>query len=145
MALFVCRQVLHNNILTPVRDLVLEKEKEEAGKVIKLAYHDMEASGTDGNFTIKKKSDVFFQPAPSVKGEKDGDGDGEGVPSASASEANMLASQAAVLVSHSTWQHEALAIVWSVRWGVAGLMPVRPHVVLLTDITLDVGRVALFY
>ena len=59
---------------------------------------------------------------------------GEGDPSGA--ELKAFQGSAAALVPLTSWKGPS-SLIWSVKWTVNGLMPLRPQVLLLDDLSLD--------
>ena len=99
------------------------------------AYHDIvdEPDRGPGAFKLEVKHPVKFKPAPSTVAE----GPVEGMLPA------VLQTGVAARVNNNVWTNAITSIVWSVKWSQNGLMPVRPHVVLLEPVTLAIGRAVL--
>ena len=54
-----------------------------------------------------------------------------------------LQTQVAARVDKEKWKTSVTDIVWSVRWQQAGMMPVRPHVLLTMPVTVGIGHAVL--
>ena len=96
-------------------------------------YHDMESTPEDQNpgmFKCIRKNDVYFSPAKDSQDVQD--------PADAAAKTNQVGG--AKLVPNSAWQSDLVSIVFSVRWSPNGLMPVRPQIVLMMDVTLPAGH-----
>ena len=99
----------------------------------KIMYHDMESTPEDQNpgmFKCIRKNDVYFSPAKDSQDVQD--------PADAAAKTNQVGG--AKLVPNSAWQSDLVSIVFSVRWSPNGLMPVRPQIVLMMDVTLPAGH-----
>lgn len=99
------------------------------------AYHDIidEPDRGPGAFKLEVKHAVKFKPAPSTVAEGPVE---DMLPT-------ILQTQVAARVNNNVWTNTITSIVWSVKWSQNGLMPVRPHVVLLEPVTLAIGRAVL--
>ena len=99
----------------------------------KVLYHEMEAAPqgkVPGMFNCVRQSDVWFTPAKDSQEVTD--------PADPGAKTNQVG--AAKLLPNTAWQSDLMSIVYSVRWSPKGLMPVRPQVVLLKDLTLAAGQ-----
>lgn len=122
------RQVLFNGHLKTVLEVV-QAQMQKVPKV-KVAYHVM-AEDPDqkrpGNFNLKRSHDVWWVPVSGGVGvaqEEGGDDEGNGSSNGTAGQQN-----AAKLIPNTVWNSHATKIAFSVKWGVSGLMPIRPQVV----------------
>ena len=99
----------------------------------KIMYHEMEASPEEkvpGMFKCIRQNNVWFSPAKDSQEVQD------------AADPNAKTNQvgAAKLLPNSVWYSDIISILFSVRWGPNGLIPVRPQVVLLSDLKLAAGQ-----
>ena len=105
----------------------------------------MGASRGGSDFDLTLDHYVAFVPARKVKIEKqnseadgeDSDGDEGGN---EASVAKPLQANIASLVPVQKWTTDLTEIVWSVKWNLNGLIPVRPLVVLSSAGSLKPGE-----
>ena len=122
--------VFHNNKLMHVRDVVNEKKVTEPE--CKIAYHIMEPSedGDVRHFNVRKNHDVFFV--------FDAKGNAE-----TGTKMNAVQMNVAQLMPMEVWSTHCCDIIWATKWGVLGLTPVRPLVLMTKSVTLDSGRALL--
>ena len=108
----------------------------------KIAYYDLQpsASGPLGSFTLTPVHSVMFCPegyTMLVDKPADDDEPAEGQKNPPAS----LQASAAASVPASVWQERShVGLAFSVKWTAAGLTPVRPQVVSLSDFSIPPGR-----
>ena len=119
--------VFHNNKLMRVRDVVNERKATEPE--CKIAYHTTEPSedGDVRHFNVRRNHDVFF--VFDAKGNVD-----------SKSNVQMNVAQ---LMPMEVWSTHCCDIIWATKWGVLGLTPVRPLVLMTKSVALDSGRALL--
>ena len=86
-----------------------------------------------GNFTLKRSHQVWFIPQNGAPVAGDEGGEEESQPTTGQQ-------NAAKLIPNAVWGNHATKIVFSVKWGVSGLMPIRPQVVLIKDVDLPPAR-----
>ena len=105
----------------------------------KIKYHSMHdvSSGMAGSFSLTVDHEVYFAPDSAVV-EEEGGADAEDA-------TGNLQQTVGALVPKDTWTSHCTAIQWAVKWTVNGLSPVRPLVMLTTDLTLMPGRSVLLY
>lgn len=99
-------------------------------------YHHLEEQPTaddPSNFTLSLVNRVFFVPDGKVGGEAGGE-------DAGSSMSGVLQTQLACLLPVRAWNGHCTRTLYSCKWAPAGLMPVRPQVVLTTDVQLGPGR-----
>ena len=126
-----CEIVLHNGKLESLGDLLLQKQTEK-GKA-SICYHDVSVkAGTEANqFEIVRKHEVYFKPAAKVAGEEEG----------SDLKLNKGTGSFAALVPLTTLNGLKHAkVLWSVRWALKGLMPIKPHLCIFDEMVLDGGK-----
>ena len=85
-------------------------------------------------FKQQRTHDIYYQPAPKVQGEEEADKGGV------AANGKAQLSLAALLPVSKIKSLTYGQLVWSTRWTVKGLMPVKPNLILLTDLELPEGR-----
>ena len=113
--------VHHNGKTQPLLDVFKERRKTEPG--CKVAYHDMvETPDSLGGFTLTRKHAVWFLPDEAVE----------------AIAATNLAAKVPKEVFESS---DYMKLIWVTKWQTAGLMPIRPYVVLMKDATLGPNQV----
>lgn len=100
---------------------------------VKVAYHEMNEKveeGKPGNFTLKRTHSVWYSPqSGNTVTTEEGDAN-ENQPSSGQQ-------TAAKLVSNATWGGHSTRIVFSMKYSPAnGLTPIRPQVVLLSEVEL---------
>eukprot|EP00435_Cladocopium_sp_Y103_P065280 s449_g27.t1 len=114
--------------------------------VVKVAYHtltDEPKEGKPGHFSLKKIHSVWYVPQSAGAPVEEGAGEGE-------DQSNQSTAQqtAAKLIPNPAWQGHSTQIVFSVKFGINGVMPIRPqaiglkNVVLTRDVDLPAGRCA---
>lgn len=126
-------EVLFNGHLKTLHEVV-QNQIQKVPKA-KIAYHRMEDSPDPkrvGNFKLTRSHQVWFIPQTS----------GANVEEPQEDEAQPSSAQgnAAKLVPNHVWKSHATKIIYSVKWGVSGLMPIRPQVVLIRDVDLSPAR-----
>ena len=122
---------MYNNKLQNLHSVVAAQQAKVP--VCKIMFHEMESMPDDKNpgmFKCIRKNDVWFSPAKDTQDVQD--------PADANAKTNQVGG--AKLMPNSAWQSDMASIVFSVRWGPNGLMPVRPQVVLLIDLTLAPGQ-----
>ena len=126
-----CEIVLHNGKVESLGDLLLQKQSEK-GKA-SICYHDVSVkAGTEANqFDIVRKHEVYFKPTAKVAGEEEG----------TELKLNKGAGSFAALVPLTTLNSLKHAkVLWSVKWALKGLMPIKPHLCMFDEVVLDGGK-----
>ena len=102
---------------------------------VKIAYHDIEpeAAGPPGAFKLTCTNKIKFVPQAK---EQDVDKANNKPPA-------MLQTTAGTMLPLEAWNTETAYVCWSVKWGINGLMPVRPQVVLRMPLELTAGMAVL--
>ena len=124
--------VVFDNKVTTLLDLV--NNRRESAPDVKIAYHDLEpdAAGPPGVFKLVRTHIDLVPLQNEFHTDKE-----EGKPP----DAAMQTSVGGV-VPREAWT-ELVRVSWSIKWGVNGLMPVRPQVVLYSCFVLPAGKAAL--
>lgn len=107
---------------------VLSEREAEKSKAL-MTYHEVSAkTGPDGQrfFEIARKHEVYFKVTPKTMGEED---QGELRVKGTQSMAGLVPFTSLAKLQHCK-------VVWSVKWSMIGLVPVRPHLCLLGEMTL---------
>ena len=130
---------LHNS----TDEVLMGKRRIDLGTIIeerratdpecKVAYHNMEPMphGAPGAFTLTVVNNIYFIPDACNK-ELINPQEPQKVPTQQMAAGEILAV--------SAWaQGTATQVIWMVQWGINGLMPVRPVVVLKGDVTIPPG------
>ena len=114
--------------------LVLVNKRRESAPDVKIAHHDLEpdATGPPGAFKLVRTHKINFVP---LQNEFNTEKEDAKPPAA-------LQTSVGGMVPREAWTTELARISWSVKWGVNGLMPVRPQVVLYSCFVLPAGKVA---
>ena len=126
-----CEIVLHNGKLESLGDLLFQKQTEK-GKA-SICYHDVSVkAGTEANqFDIIRKHDVYFKAAAKVAGEEEG----------TELKLNKGTRSFAALVPFTTVSSLKHAkVLWSVKWALKGLMPIKPHLCIFDEMGFDGGK-----
>ena len=93
-----------------------------------IAYHDMQAD--DGNepgaFSLIFKHRVFFVPSAVADGPNEDD------------KINQMSVAGGFPVDR--WSSELVSVLWATKWAVNGLTPVRPLVILNSEVSLGADR-----
>ena len=121
--------VLYNNKLETLGDL-LHTRQVEKGKA-NISYHEVTPAPGDNlkKFDIVRKHEVYFKPTAKVVAE--GEAGGE-------IKLHKGTGSFASLVPVSTLkQLKHAQVVWSVKWALKGLVPVKPYLCILEEIILD--------
>ena len=124
-------QVLFNGHLKTVYEIVHSQQQKVP--TVKVAYHKMEENPDPkrvGNFSLKRSHTVWFIPTGGANVEEAED---ESQPASGQVNAGKL-------IPNHVWGNHATKIVFSVKWGVSGLTPIRPQVVLVRDVDLAPSR-----
>ena len=121
--------VVLNNTCTTLGDVVKEKRKNNPS--IGVAYHTIEETpGEDFAFTLTAKNHVIFKPDGRVQMENvDNIGS-----------AKMTQNNVAGLTTADMWTCNGTGVIWSVQWKAIGLMPIRPHVMFTTPVSIPPAR-----
>ena len=106
---------------------------------VSLAYHQVTPQPTavdPGNLEVKMMADIHFIPTRS-KVAKPGEDDEEGVEGKAAGAAQALQTSVAGLIPPAAWQNHATSVIFSIKLNANNVLrPVRPQVVLLSDVDL---------
>ncbi len=120
--------VLNGTDAVPILDVVNEKRKTLPD--CRVAYHDIVPLAPNdglpvGAFKLAPTVEVAFQPQT-----QPADGSAPG----------HLQTRVAATCPISAWKGHYSSLMWSVKWGATGLMPVRPQIAFTTDVTISPGR-----
>ena len=128
--------IMLNSLVITIRDAIYQRRalNPNAG----VCFHEMAAetaSVVTGAFKLVTKQRVVAVIGKSSTEAAEND-NGEGGDQPQGSQAN-----AACCIPVDAWPNllEGFKVLWSMRWTAAGLMPVRPQVVLLTQLTIPEG------
>ena len=102
---------------------------------VRIADHDLEpdAAGPPGAFKLACTNKLKF--VPQVR-DPDAEKANEKPPA-------MLQTTAGTMLPLEAWNTETANVCWSVKWGINGLMPMRPQVVLRMRLELTAGTAVL--
>lgn len=122
-----------NGVVGPISDVLLKQRqtKPEAG----VCYHEVALDPEKiGSFNFKRKHPVYFVPSgPTQRG-----AGGEGGES---KEETLSSSNIGSRESLKTWMGlQQACLVWSVKWTLKGLQPVKPMVHISKKLTLPPGK-----
>ena len=112
--------------LLPLKKVLQDQQKKEPDAAI--AYFRVKST-TEQPLSLEKTHGVNFVTTQAVAVPQ-----GEGDPSGA--ELKAFQGSAAALVPLTSWKGPS-SLIWSVKWTVNGLMPLRPQVLLLDDLSLD--------
>lgn len=122
-------EVLIGQDLTTLLDIIIEKQKSKPD--CRMAYFDIvpKGDGPTGSFTLVSTSDIVFVPVPA---------------STKDATAGHLQTRVAAQIPIPIWRNMHYSkIVWTVKWGQNGLAPVRPQIVMHTNVTVKPGHCVL--
>lgn len=123
-----------NNEVMAVKMVVDQRRKTDP--LAKISYHTMEESAGEeqelGAFTIHQDHLVIFQPGAQQLDANDGEHVQD--------HRKPTQGFAASLIPQQRWSTHATDVIWSVKWAVNGLTPVRPLVLMTVDVTLPPGK-----
>ena len=125
-------QVLFNGQLQTIYQVV-ETVRQKV-PTVKVAYHqltEVPQEGKPGNFSIQRSHSIWYTPqAGNAITTEDGNQDESQQPTSGQQ-------SAAKLVPNAIWQGHSTQIIFSVKFSPSnGIAPIRPQVVLTTDIGL---------
>lgn len=116
-------EVLSGQDLTPLLDIMIEKQTSTPD--CRVAYYDLvpKGDGPAGSFTLAPTTEIVVIPLSA----KDTTG--------------HLQTRVAAQIPMHIWQAlHYCKIAWAVKWGQNGLAPVRPQIVMTTDLTIKPGH-----
>ena len=121
--------VLHNNKLATLGDLVMAGQSASRAQP-EICYHTREV--TPEGFKLTRKHDVYYKCTGKVAGQQ------ESSPGDSANlELKGTAGLAALMDPNQLkFEQGHCAIIWAVKWATKGLMPIKPHCVLLNGMEI---------
>ena len=93
--------------------------------VVKVAYHtltDEPKEGKPGHFSLKRVHSVWYVPQTAGAPVEEGAGEADDPGAQSTAQQS-----AAKLIPNSSWQGHSTQIIFSVKIGINGVMPVRPQ------------------
>ena len=130
-------KVVFNGHLRSLRDVVSDRRK--TMPVVKFAYHKFVEAPTPGQpdaFKLEVVKRVCFSPGSSGKVDtEEGENGGDSNPTTGQA-------AAARMLPINVWKPEVCQLVFSVKWTAAGLMPIRPQIMLLADAVMPAGTCA---
>ena len=121
------QEVLTGQDLTTLLDIVLQKQKTTPD--CRVAYFDIVPSGDGptGSFGLVSTSNIVFVPV-----------------AAKDATTGHLQTRVGAQIPMTVWHSMNYAkVVWTVKWGQNGLAPVRPQIVMHTNMTLKPGHCVL--